>query len=931
MKNLYSSICKATFALLFSFYPLFIFAQTWQWTNTAGRYHDDNGECTVIDSFGNIVVSGYFRDTIYFGSNTFISSGNGDMFVAKYSPDGKLLWANKGSSIGEDNAGSVTVDAQGNVYAGGWFNNTFTIGTNSYVSKGGNDIFLVKYNSTGTLQWVFTAGGAGSDKIMGLTTDSYGNCLVTGSFNNGFNFGTQTYTAYGSDQTFVARFSPSGNPQWFVQAGFYSTECWPSGIGRDRINNVYIAGSFRTNATFGNTTLSSGGANNNIYIAKIDTGGHYLWAKTPTGPLDDYSNGLITDDSGYIYVTGSFFDTLTFPSFQMASAGSKDGFVIQLDSAGNFRWAHNIGGVNSDKGIEIAIDKRRNSFVTGFYNGTAHFNTTTVNGYGNDDLFVAKYDRLGNIKWVKTAGGTGNDYGMGIGADFHGNISVTGSFQNLANFGGTNKTAIGGKDFYVSKLTLMPVVTTNPTAGFKCAGTNQTLKVKANGEPPLTYIWQRNGVTIPKSPNDTIITLNNLGSYDSAYYRCIVSNIYGSDTSAQTLLTVYPLPRVNLGIDTSFCQGGVAVLNAGTGFAKYTWSNGGSTQYQNMVNTSTLWVNVRDKNGCTSINDTININVYKRPIVNLGKDSSFCQGDSIRLDAGNGFTSYAWSDGHTGRYYNIKTSKTLSVIVQDTIHGCLSLPDTIQVSTDPLPLIKKLTDTSFCQGATVKLDVGNTSTYTFRWYYLPGNIYLSSFHQIQTDSSGDYLVEVSTTKGCKNSDTAHVIVYPLPIRPVINPSGTLDICDGDSILLSVSPGYKTYLWSDKINSPSRYENKSGQLWLFVIDNHGCISPKSDTVHIIVHSLPSKPIISFIGDTIVCMGDSITLGAPSGYNKYFWSNGDTTEHIAFSSVQSIAVYVTESHGCKSPVSDSVELSFYPVPTQPVINSCTSPSVIGLLSP
>jgi hypothetical protein len=434
-------------------FPLFSNSQYWKWVNTTGGYQDDNGECTAIDQFGNIYLSGYFRDTLSLGSDTFISAGNTDIFIVKYSPSGEIIWAKRAGGTGEDNAGSIAVDSDGNVYTGGWFNNVCSFDSTQCTSRGGNDMFLSKYNNNGSLQWVFTAGGTGSDKTMGLTMDGLGNCLVSGFFNSTFYFGSNIFISQGSDQVFVAKFTPSGTIRWVTQAGFYNLECWPSGIGRDGENNIYIAGSFKGNATFGNTTLTATGTSNNIFVAKLDSSGNFRWAKTAPSRSDDYCNGIIADDSGYVSVTGSFFDTLYFPSSNIISAGSKDGFVLKYDSAGTLLWAHNIGGINSDKGIEIAVDNQRNTYVTGFINGTANFNDQSKTGYGGDDIFIAKYDHSGNIVWVQLAGGSGNDYGMGTAVDKNGNLLVTGSFQSASDFGSINRKSSGMKDIFIAKLT----------------------------------------------------------------------------------------------------------------------------------------------------------------------------------------------------------------------------------------------------------------------------------------------------------------------------------------------------------------------------------------------------------------------------------------------------------------------------------------------
>lgn len=115
-------------------------------------------------------------------------------------------------------------------------------------------------------------------------------------------------------------------------------------------------------------------------------------------------------------------------------------------------WAARAGGTGEDYSHAIATDDQGNQYITGSFEETADFGSTTLTSSGNKDIFVAKLDSDGNWLWAKKAGGTAYDYGQGIVLDGSGNIFVTGYFRDIANFGDISLTSNGYDDIFVAKL-----------------------------------------------------------------------------------------------------------------------------------------------------------------------------------------------------------------------------------------------------------------------------------------------------------------------------------------------------------------------------------------------------------------------------------------------------------------------------------------------
>ena len=224
---------------------------------------------------------------------------------------------------------------------------------------------------------------------------------------------------------------------WARNAGGSSSD-YCNSIAVDVNGNSYVTGSFQGSATFGSTTLTTVGYDD-IFVAKLDSNGNWLWARNAGGSSPDFGYGIAVDASGNSYVTGYFGGTTaTFGSTTLTTNGGYDIFVAKLDSNGNWLWARNAGGGNPDFGYGIAVDASGNTYVTGYIQSTtANFGSNTLTNSGSNDIFVAKLDSNGNWVWAKNAGGTKNDYGQGIAIDANGNSYITGYFDTSATFGST--------------------------------------------------------------------------------------------------------------------------------------------------------------------------------------------------------------------------------------------------------------------------------------------------------------------------------------------------------------------------------------------------------------------------------------------------------------------------------------------------------------
>lgn len=387
-----------------------------QWVTKGYAGSNNVSNSVTCDSTDNIYIAGYYGSILTFYNadqtafaTTLAIGTNSDAFLAKYSSSGSVLWVTRMTSAGNsDIAYGVSTDSQGNVYVTGQHNGVLTAWNANQtsfattLSTSGTDGFLIKYNSSGSVQWVARITAASGGKTS------------------------------------------------------YSVNC-------DLSDNVYICGQYNATATaynanntaFTTTLVFTGGQDG--YLLKYSSTGSVLWVTRVTSTGTDTAFSVTTDSQDNVYISGQYGATLTawnanqtsFATTLAFASITYDSFLIKLNSTGSVQWVarQSSASAANDIGYSVTSDAADNVYVTGqygaaftVYNADQSSFATTLSSTAND-CFVVKYSSAGLVQWVAKISGTGNEVGRSINVDSTGSVYICGNYTTATTAYNANGTA----------------------------------------------------------------------------------------------------------------------------------------------------------------------------------------------------------------------------------------------------------------------------------------------------------------------------------------------------------------------------------------------------------------------------------------------------------------------------------------------------------
>ena len=316
-------------------------------------------------------------------------------------------------------------------------------------------ILFILSSSSGVAQswkWVQRGGGPGYDDYWGITLSRNKACLYsTGPFEQTIAIGLNTLTSFGNNDVVIAKYDTSGNVLWAKHAGGGPGFDSGTSICEDDSSNIYVTGIFNGIAIFDNDTLRSQSSGNCSFLAKYDFNAHLVWIKQTSGTGTCFSNAVLIDKMGNIVIGGQYTDSILFGATTVVSQGLGDCFLAKYTPMGNLMWVETGGGAGDDAISGIAVDSANNIVCSGWFSQTAHFGSNVVTGGPNSHVLITKFSSAGINLWADKSGGSGTSAGSWNSIDSQGNSYVVGSFSGTIQFDSTSITSSGSNDIFIIK------------------------------------------------------------------------------------------------------------------------------------------------------------------------------------------------------------------------------------------------------------------------------------------------------------------------------------------------------------------------------------------------------------------------------------------------------------------------------------------------
>ena len=500
----------------------------------------------AADPVGNVYVAGTYTGTIDLDPSTttaynLVGKGGTDVFVAKYSATGQIMWAKTLDGAANETIADVVVDGIGNVYVAGTFSGAVDFNPDPNVSSTltaapGGSAFLWKLSQGGNFFMARSIGGTST--ATGLVVNPSGQIMVTGQFTGTADFNpsptasANLITTNPAGSSYIWRLDVLGN---YVYAKPFNTTgtIETAAITMDGLGNAFIAGRFTGTADLdpadGTKANYAAGTTWMPFVDKLGPTGAYLWGRTlrtvtPVAGAANSMTGLGVDAMGNVYTSGTFAGTVDFDPGALtlplsSNGGSADGFAWKLDPSGAVRYANRFGGPSAETVSEMGIDSSGMVSIGGTFTGIGDFDpnpslgavANLVSGSGAADTYVVRFGPQGAMKYTRAlGGGTSTARLSGLFADGAGNMYVTGGLAGKGDFdpGPAVSTLAGGAgSAFVAKLSpsllssMKPLNTPpiNRTAGGPYTineGDGLTLKASASDldlGDLLAYTWDLNG------------------------------------------------------------------------------------------------------------------------------------------------------------------------------------------------------------------------------------------------------------------------------------------------------------------------------------------------------------------------------------------------------------------------------------------------------
>lgn len=456
-QNIEALTMKNSFTLL----SLFFFVFTIQaqdpnilWQRTIGGSGDETLYSIKQTPDGGYIVGGASGSDIS-GDKTDASNGFFDIWIVKTDADGNIEWQNSIGGNALDDLHSIELTPDGGFIACGESTSDIS-GDKSENSRGLDDYWIVKLDASGNVEWDKTIGGSDSESFpqIRVSNDSY---LISGDSWSNIS-GDKTENAIGEDDYWLLKLDLSGNIIWQKTIGGSSYDSF-STMALTHDGGCILGGYSDSNISGNKTENSKGGFD--FWIVKLDSSGDIVWDKTIGGSGTDVLNSIVqTLDNGFL-LSGRSSSDISGDKTEN-SEGESDFWIVKLASNGTIEWQNTIGGNDIDQAYS-ANQTSDGGYIIGGFSRSTISGDKTENGQGNFDCWLVKINNVGIIEWQNTIGGSEIDGITSVMQSSDGSYILGGNSQSNIS-GDKSENSRGEQDYWIIKHAQTLGIEENPFA-----------------------------------------------------------------------------------------------------------------------------------------------------------------------------------------------------------------------------------------------------------------------------------------------------------------------------------------------------------------------------------------------------------------------------------------------------------------------------------
>jgi len=465
-----------------------------------------------------------------------------------HSQDPAIIWQKTIGGNAGDFSTAFQATADGGYILGGYSSSNIS-GEKTENSNGQLDIWIVKIDNSGNIQWQNTIGGSGDDFLISLqqTTDG-GYILGAGSDSN--ISGDKTENSRGGLDYWIIKLDASGTISWQKTYGGNQPEFDTYIV--ETSDGGYFVGGYSDSGISGDKTEPSKGQRD-YWALKLDATGNILWQKSIGGSLVDRPQAAFqTMDGGYII--GGYSNSPISGDKTENTRGGNDYWIVKLSDTGSVQWERTYGGSDSDV-FRNMIELDNGNFLVAGYSRSNISGDKNENSQGDFDGWILKLDNTGNLLWQNTIGGSGIDYPRDVVELADGNYLIA-SYSNSNISGDKTENSNGGYDYWLLKLSPSGNLLSQNSIGGSADESGPYI-IENNDGTFAMFCASRSNISGDKDDNSR-------GAEDYWVFKTTASILGVSKNSFAASLNAYPNPttgKFTINLGQSYSGISIAVTN----------------------------------------------------------------------------------------------------------------------------------------------------------------------------------------------------------------------------------------------------------------------------------------------------------------------------------------------------------------------------------